>query len=65
MTDSEVEIEPYEEVIGDLNYSTPPRSKSAGAAVNRKRPIVLHSTDPYNLQEKIYAPTPRGPTWVI
>jgi len=33
MTDSEVEIEPYEEVIGDLNYSTPPRSRSASPAI--------------------------------
>ena len=47
MTDSEVEIEPYEEVIGDLNYSTPPRSRSV-------RPTVCE-------QETSDSPTFNGP----
>jgi len=67
MTDSEVEVEPYEEVIGDLHYSTLPRSRSASPAVCEEEtsdsPLFNHSTSPYNLQEHlIHAPTARGPT---
>jgi len=45
MTDSEVEIEPYEEMIGDLNYSMPPQSRSAGPAVCEEE---MSDSPPFN-----------------
>ena len=57
MTVSEVKIELYEEVIGDLNYSTPPRSRSASPAICEQETLDSPPFNgPYNLQEQIQCP---------